>query len=220
MRKSKGFTLIELINVVAIIAIIAAIAIPNLLQARMRSNESSAVTLLRKYYEAQQTFKSQKNGSLPENSLRGGSTGYADNFSLLHSGHPLTTGSDGRPAPDTGRALNLIEKEFAAARGPNGIPFHGYLFAEPSGAGDSDVDAVIDPATGTAAVDPGNFWANRFALIAVPSVSGRTGTKAFYIDNNGVLLMKELSVEVRADDSLIMDTPLKNASDWIAKGTL
>ena len=43
MRSTKGFSLIELLMVVAIILVIAAIAIPNLLQARISANESSAV---------------------------------------------------------------------------------------------------------------------------------------------------------------------------------
>jgi type IV pilus assembly protein PilA len=47
MKRSSGFSLIELILVVAVILIIAAIAIPNILHARMRANEASAISSMR-----------------------------------------------------------------------------------------------------------------------------------------------------------------------------
>ena len=66
-RMKQGFTLVEIMIVVAIIALLAAIAIPNLLRAKMTSNDALAKATLRAMSTAAESYGTSNNGNFPGN---------------------------------------------------------------------------------------------------------------------------------------------------------
>jgi prepilin-type N-terminal cleavage/methylation domain-containing protein len=103
--RRNGFTLIELLIVVGVIAVIAAIAIPNLLAARMRGNEASAVGSMRTIVTAQADYN-------------GLNRGYADDLATLAT-------------PCVGMTTPFVGADLAT----NGVEKSGYRFALAAGAG-------------------------------------------------------------------------------------
>lgn len=61
MKRSRGFTLVEIMIVVAIIALLAAIAIPNVLRGRTSANEAASVGNLRALVSSVEMYRSVSN---------------------------------------------------------------------------------------------------------------------------------------------------------------
>ena len=74
-KRTKGFSLIELLIVVAIILIIAAISVPNLLRSRMAANEASAVGSIRTINTAVTEYSFTYGVGYPANLTQLGGTG-------------------------------------------------------------------------------------------------------------------------------------------------
>jgi len=128
MKRSSGFSLIELLIVVAIILIIAAIAIPNLLKAKIAADESSAASSVRSINTAEFAY----NAAFP-------ASGYAAALANLGGASPCTP---------TAAAACLIDNVLATAiAGSAGKS--GYIFAAtglvPNGAANLSFVSAASP---------------------------------------------------------------------------
>ncbi len=187
MREGQqGFMFLELLIVILVIAIIASIAIPNLLSARLTSNESAAISTLRSISSAQAEVQTSR--AIDAN---GNGVGEYAFFAELASGVGL------REASGTAGARFLTPPTLSATfANVTSLPpitggvvtRSGYVFQIflPHATGTGLVEATAG-GVGSTAPDPVQselLW----CCYAWPMDFGNTGRRAFFVNQWGEIL--------------------------------
>ena len=150
MRRSRGFSLIELLIVIAILLVLAGIAVPYLLRSRMAANEASAVGSMRAINNAESLYSN----AYPD-------VGYTD-IKNLGGATPCT------PAPGT---ACLVDDTVANGPSKSGYAFTGAADPSntPSVAFTANGNTVVFNTSGTRNFFTDQTFVIRYSLTSNPA---------------------------------------------------
>jgi prepilin-type N-terminal cleavage/methylation domain-containing protein len=187
---NKAFTLTELLLVATIVAIIAALALPKMMAARLSAHETSAIATLRSLITAQALVQTQ--ATIDSDADGVGEDGF---FAELAGTAPVRANVGGAPSVGTHRLTpTLLSIAFGKVDSNGLVARSGYNFQIwlPGASVGGLTPGVAElPTTGGA--DPSQMpdaekCATLWCCYAWPISAGRSGNRAFFVNQRGELL--------------------------------
>ncbi len=183
MRRSSGFTLIELMIVIAIISVIASVAMPNLLASKKAANESSAIATMRSLVSAQTQFRAL---ATVDSDLDG--AGEYGTFGEM-AGTTLLNARGTGPAFVLDPAL--FSQPFGIIDAQGRVRKQGYYFLVYL----PDAALAGVPEAGGGGPQPAidaDACENHWLAYAWPIEEGQTGDRAFFINQRGEIFQSRM----------------------------